>query len=74
VINVSVYRYADPYVSCVFVCPLTYLNKSSAVAEMGDRLATIERGRKHGTAKWGPSKLHETFCTCYPGSWLGPSL
>jgi len=38
---------------CISVClsaPLTYLNKSSAVAEMGDRLATIYVGRKVGAA------------------------
>jgi len=32
----------------LYVCPLACLNKSSAVAEMGDRLATIETGRKVG--------------------------
>ena len=30
----------------VYVCPLSYLNKCSAVAEMGDRLATIDMGHK----------------------------
>ena len=29
---------------CLSVCPLAYLNKCSAVAEMGDRLATIDTG------------------------------
>ena len=31
---------------CLYVCPLADLNKSSAAAEMGDRLATINMGRK----------------------------
>jgi len=35
---------------CMSVCPLAYLNKSSAVAEMGDRLATIDMSRKEGAA------------------------
>jgi len=43
----------------LYVCPLARLNKSSAVAEMGDRLATIDAGRKLGAAlpwgSWAPS-------------------
>ena len=35
-------------VVCLSVCPLAYLNKSSAVAEMGDRLARIDTGQKAG--------------------------
>ena len=34
--------------ACLSVSPLAYLNKSSAVAETGDRLATIDVGRKVG--------------------------
>jgi len=40
-------------------------NKSSAVAEMGDRLATIGMGRKWGRAAVGagtPLGLHLTQC------------
>ena len=29
---------------CLSVCPLAYLNKSSAIAEMGHRLATVDVG------------------------------
>jgi len=32
------------------ICPFARLNKSSAVAEMGDRLTTIDMGRKVGAA------------------------
>jgi len=47
---------------CLHDSPLTYLNKRSAVAEMGDRLATIDMGRGlygrrqdcvHKPRKWG---------------------
>ena len=35
---------------CMSVCSLAYLNKSSGVAPMGDRLATIDMDRKVGAA------------------------
>ena len=44
---------------------LTFSNKSSAVAEMGDRLATIDVGRKvgRGCCGWGsPLSHHLTQC------------
>ena len=51
------------YCTCLYVClsvcislsvsPLAYLNKSSAVAEMVDRLATVGMGRKWGGAAVG---------------------
>jgi len=31
---------------CLSACTLAYLNKSSAIAEIGDRLTTIDIGRK----------------------------
>ena len=40
-------------ISCLLVLPFLYiaiLNKSYAVAEMGDRLATMDMGRKLGAA------------------------
>ena len=40
-------KYCDERV-CLSVCPLACLNKSSAVAEMGDRLAIIDMSRKGG--------------------------
>jgi len=46
---------------CLYICPLTYLNKCSAVAEMADRLATIDMGQKEGLLcpfrgeTWSPS-------------------
>ena len=33
---------------CLSVCPFAYLNRSSAVADTGDRLATTDMGRKVG--------------------------
>ena len=33
---------------CLSVCPFAHLNKSSAVAEMGDRLSTIDMAEKRG--------------------------
>ena len=53
---------------CLHVCPLVYINKSSAVAEMGDCLATIGMDRKWGGAAllWGvggsPLSPHLTQC------------
>jgi len=38
--------------ACLSVCPLAYLT-SSAVAEMGDRLATIGMGRRWAGAAVG---------------------
>jgi len=32
------------------VCPLPHFNKTTAVAEIGDRLATVDMGRKVGAA------------------------
>jgi len=46
-------KYCDDRVCmsvCSSVCPLAYLNNSLAVAEMGDRLAIIDIGRKVGAA------------------------
>ena len=43
-------------------------NKTSAVADMGDRLATIDMGRKVGRAAVGPvynKKLHLSFLPFY---------
>ena len=47
---------------CPFVSPLAYLNKWSAVAEMGDWLATIDMVRKLGAVlfflgSWVPSNM-----------------
>jgi len=42
-------KYCDQLV-CMSVCPLAYLNKSSAVAEISDHSATIDMGRKAGAA------------------------
>jgi len=41
------------------VCPLAFLNKCSAVAEMGDRLATTDMGRKLGGG----------LCPIFSGEW-----
>jgi len=42
-------KYCDERMSvCLFLCPLAYLNKCSAAAETGDRLATIDMCRKVG--------------------------
>ena len=40
-------KYCDESV-CLSVCPPAYLNKSSAVDEMGDHLAIIDMGRRRG--------------------------
>jgi len=45
-------NYCNKHV-CVSVCPIAYLNKSSAVAEMGDR------ARAKWAEKWG--RLHCRF-------------
>jgi len=51
------------YRSVVDSNTLNSFNKSSAVAEMGDRLATIDMGRKVGV-----------LCHCYFQGWeLGPN-
>ena len=42
----EVLRSASVYMGLLVCLPLAYLNKSSAVAEMGDRLTTIGMGRK----------------------------
>ena len=42
------------YFKCLisgFSCYIRLLNKSSTVAEMGDRLATIDMGRKWGAVR-----------------------
>jgi len=42
-----------------------HINKSSAVAEMGDRLATVDIGRKRGLLcpfLWGSMDRHLTQC------------
>ena len=48
--------------SACYVFFLAYLNKSSAVAEMGDRFAIIDMGRKVGV-----------LCP-FPWRYLGPHL
>jgi len=39
--------------------PISYTNKSSAVAEIGDRLATIDMDPKVGSAVWCPFPWRE---------------
>ena len=62
---------------CLSVYLLTYLNKCSAVGEMGDRLATIDMGRKVGVhAKFhlDPSKRVTTIDMGQNREVLCPSL
>ena len=52
----------DMYV-CLSACALAYLNKCSAVAEMGDCLATVGMGRKLGALPlMGKLDPHVTQC------------
>ena len=60
---------------CLYVCLSagTYLSKCSAVAEMGDRLATIDMGRKVGAVSlWGRGEeLGPHLTQCGQGRGLG---
>ena len=61
---------------CLSVCSLTYLNKSSAVAEMGDRLATRDMSQKVGLGCCAhfPGELGPHQTQCRLGQGLPPSI
>jgi len=58
----------------LMTCPVFYRRKCSAVAEMGDRLATIDMGQKVGAAVplFGKGELDSHLTQCRLGRSLPP--